>query len=214
MSADAPQTPQAPPQAPAPLAPGEVLDPDDYARRFPSRAAFLALRGGLTWKQRAFCVAYLGRAQGNGSLAAQLAGYAVKPEHASQLARRILQSPKVIEYLSRKLKRQRVMSRDETLGELTAVGRVKVPISERGKLKALEIMAKHHKIVDEAAQVSVHQTVVTTNQLQAKIDGYAGALRSASAALVTPPDGARLAAEDEALDTLASDPFANSSSAK
>lgn len=106
----------------------------------------------LTHKQQLFVEAYLGVAKGNATEAARLAGY--KQPHSQ--GPRLLEN---VEICSRVRARVEAvgMTADEVLNELAAVARIPVdhePKSVQNKVKALELLGKHHKLFVEQVDVT------------------------------------------------------------
>lgn len=106
----------------------------------------------LTHKQQLFVEAYLGVAKGNATEAARLAGYKQPQMHGSRLM-------KNDEIASRVRARVEAvgMTADEVLNELAAVARIPAdydPKSVQNKVKALELLGKHHKLFVEQVDVT------------------------------------------------------------
>lgn len=119
----------------------------------------------LTPKQRRFCDAYLGEAKGNGSEAARIAGYALPREQAYEN----LSKPDIRAYIDERLDAETLRSA-EVLRELTDVARaewrdflevvtdprtgaiLRVRMDLSGKVKALELLGKHHKLFTDKSE--------------------------------------------------------------
>jgi len=194
---DAAPAAQAPPRAPIPPA-RESRGPDSPPV---TRAQVRSRRAldGLTLKQRSFVAYFLGAAQGNATQAASLAGYANGNRVlCAEIASALLRQPKVVAYIDRKTKLSRHMSRDETLAEVAKVARADVPISERGKLAALTLAARVHRLVGEESSgapapvnVGVAVSLNVAQEMQGRINSYAAVLRrlTAGALPASPHDG-------------------------
>jgi phage terminase small subunit len=130
---------------------------------------------GLSGKRLAFVDAYLGDQKGNATGAARAAGYA-KPE---QEGHRLLKNAEVRARIDEVL-RERALSRDEVLAELSEVARAEwrdflqirrdkdgeildVRMDLGGKVKSLELLGKYHGLFSEKVDVRhsghVRQTV-------------------------------------------------------
>ena len=116
--------------------------------------------GELTMKQEAFIAAYLGTANGNATEAARIAGYLQPQSQGSRLLKNVEIAARVSQHVASKF-----ATADDVLAELAAValapwhdfvevtGRAKDgrPTKVRSdigsKVKALELLAKHHQLL-------------------------------------------------------------------
>lgn len=111
----------------------------------------------LTPKQRRFVDAYLGPAQGKALEAARLAGYSGTPNSLSVQAHDNLNNPKIQAAIRARVSFA-AMSQEEVLQELGAVARLpleKVTSDSKllaGKVRSLELLAKHHGLLKELAK--------------------------------------------------------------
>lgn len=138
----------------------------------------------LTLKQEAFIAAYLGAANGNATEAARIAGYAVPMQEGSRLLRNAVIAARVSGKVS-----EIAATPDDVLRELASVafapwhdfvevtGRAKdgEPTKVRSdiasKVKALEILAKHHQLLVDRQVIDLnvreHQRTVPQSTLDA-----------------------------------------------
>jgi phage terminase small subunit len=109
---------------------------------------------GLSIKQQKFIDAYLGVANGNGTKAAQLAGYRGSPQTLKAVASENLTKPDIAREVQKRLKL--TMTGDEVLQELSDVASADCdePVRVSDKLKALELMGKHHKLFTDKVETS------------------------------------------------------------
>lgn len=123
----------------------------------------------LTLKQEAFIAAYLGPAKGNATEAARIAGYKSPNTQGPRLLVNVSIAARVSQYVAEKF-----ATADEVLQELTSVamapwhdfvevtGRAKSgePTKVRSdiasKVKALELLAKHHQLLVDRQVVDVN----------------------------------------------------------
>jgi len=112
----------------------------------------------LSVKQEKFVDAYLGEAAGNGTKAAQLAGYRGSPQTLKSVASENLTKPDIAKEVKKRLKT--VMTSEEVLGELSEIASAECcePVRVGEKIKALELMGKHHKLLTDRIE-----TVETLN---------------------------------------------------
>jgi phage terminase small subunit len=131
----------------------------------------------LTVKQQLFVEAYLGKANGSGVEAARLAGYRGSDETLRAVAYENLTKPHIAEAVAGRLEEARkCLSADEVLAELTEIGgaswrdfteikvgrdgeTMEVTVRLTDKLKALELLGKHHKLFTERHEQSGSQTI-------------------------------------------------------
>ena len=127
---------------------------------------------GLSIKQLKFIDAYLGEAKGNGSKAAQLAGYRGSSQTLKAVASENLAKPDIANEIEKRL--QTVMNGEEVLQELSAIAgaECREPVRVGEKLQALQIMAKHHKLLTDKVETE-------------SIDADPAALASELAKLIT-----------------------------
>lgn len=126
--------------------------------------------GKLTLKQRLFVEAYLGKAKGNASEAARLAGYKGNAVTLGSVGAENLKKPQIAEMLKDKLSNKlKVLSADEVLEELTSIASApwgefievsdsistyRVTMRLNDKLKAIELLGKYHKLFTEKVEHS------------------------------------------------------------
>jgi phage terminase small subunit len=127
----------------------------------------------LTGKQKAFCEHFLGKAKFNGSEAARLAGYSERT--AGAIAFENLKKPEILAYM-RELTAANGVNEFQTLHELKDVAysewrdHVSIVYDNEGnekecvlmlkdKVKALEILAKIQKLMDDKPNVNVDVNV-------------------------------------------------------
>jgi phage terminase small subunit len=128
----------------------------------------------LSLKQQLFIEAYLGEAKGNATEAARRAGYSGSEDTLRQVASENLTKPAIAARIAQRV-REVAMSADEVLIELTKIARapwqefvvevtngrgqvVDVRLSLTDKLKALELLAKYHKLLVQQVDVSAPLT--------------------------------------------------------
>src|SRR5688500_2356446 len=102
---------------------------------------------GLSVKQARFVDFFVGEANGNGTKAARLAGYKGSPQTLKAVASENLTKPYVANEIKKRLRT--AMSGEEVLQELSEIARAECHESVRvgEKLKALELMGKHHRLL-------------------------------------------------------------------
>ena len=123
----------------------------------------------LTLKQELFIAAYLGEAHGNATEAARIAGYARPHPEGSRLLQNATIAARVSQHVAEKF-----ASADLVLAELTDVAlaewrdfievlaydkkgnpvRVKMDLSN--KVKALELLGKHHQLFTEKQELNIN----------------------------------------------------------
>ncbi|MCM3873686.1 MAG: terminase small subunit [Pyrinomonadaceae bacterium] len=109
----------------------------------------------LSLKQQHFVDAYLGEAKGNGTKAAQIAGYRGSPQTLKAVASENLTKPDIAREIQKALRT--VMTSEKVLEELSQIASAECrePVRIGDKLKALDLMGKHHRIFNESANVVV-----------------------------------------------------------
>lgn len=127
----------------------------------------------LTYKQQLFVEAYLGAAKGNATEAARLAGYKGNDQTLASVGAENLKKPQIASRV-----RARVdavgMSADEVLNELAAVARIPAseePKSVQNKVKALELLGKHHKLFVEQVDLTSKGNVLPVLNIYASETG-------------------------------------------
>ena len=108
---------------------------------------------GLTGKQRLFVEAYLGPARGNATEAARLAGYKGTDTVLGAMGAENLKKPKIkaaIEgALVKAARAGTIPSKERVLEELGRIALDSDGEETRDRLKALELLAKYHRIFAE-----------------------------------------------------------------
>lgn len=114
---------------------------------------------GLSLKQMKFVDAYLGDAHGNGTKAAELAGYKGSAKALSAVASQNLVKPSIAGEIQKKLRC--VMTSEAVLEELSQIARTECsePVRMGDKIKALESLGKYHKLFNESVDVFVAETI-------------------------------------------------------
>jgi phage terminase small subunit len=87
----------------------------------------------------------------NGVQAVYAAGYKLGYDAACVRASTLLRNIKVAEQIDKHINKSK-MSADEVLEELSSVANSQTKISEQSKMKALEMLAKAHNLVDKRAE--------------------------------------------------------------
>lgn len=123
----------------------------------------------LTEKQSAFIAAYLGEARGNATEAARIAGYSRPMQEGYRLLRNADISARVKQHVAEKF-----ATADAVLAELTDVAMadwrdfieviardkagkpLKVRMDLSNKVKALELLGKHHQIFTEKQEIDIN----------------------------------------------------------
>lgn len=123
----------------------------------------------LTIKQEAFIAAYLGEAKGNASEAARIAGYSKPAEQGYENLRKPQIASRVKEHVAAKF-----ATADAVLAELTDVAMadwrdfieiiardktgkpVKVRMDLSNKVKALELLGKHHQLFIDKQEIDIN----------------------------------------------------------
>jgi len=138
------------------------------------------LENGLTLKQDKFKEVYL--ATGNGTEAARQT-YQAKSENAlAVIASQNLRKPKIVSAIKERLKH--IATADEVLGETSEIAlakwkefvtvemddqgnQIKVQLKLNDKLKALEMLAKHHRLLgNNDVTINVTTEAVTASAVQ------------------------------------------------
>lgn len=136
----------------------------------------------LTTKQELFIAAYLGEARGNATQAARIAGYKNPEASGKENLRKPPIASRVKEHVAKY-----VASADDILAELADVGfadwrdfieiiardksgkPVKVKMDLSSKMKALELLGKHHQLYTEKQEIDInireHQRAVPQSTL-------------------------------------------------
>lgn len=123
----------------------------------------------LTAKQELFIAAYLGEARGNATEAARIAGYASPHPEGARLLRNATIASRVKQHVAEKF-----ATADAVLAELTDVAMspwrdfveviardktgkpVKVRMDLSNKVKALELLGKHHQLFTEKQEIDIN----------------------------------------------------------
>lgn len=123
----------------------------------------------FTTKQEEFIAAYLGEARGNATQAARIAGYANPAEQGYQNLQKPHIAARVKQHVAEKF-----ASADAVLAELTDVALadwrdfieviardktgkpVKVRMDLSNKVKALELLGKHHQLFTEKQEIDIN----------------------------------------------------------
>ena len=123
----------------------------------------------LNPQQEAFVAAYLGEAHGNASEAARIAGYKKPGQYGHQLLKNIQVATRVKEHVANKF-----ASADAVLQELADVAlsewrdhieiiardktgkAIKVRMDLSNKVKALELLGKHHQLFVEKQEIDIN----------------------------------------------------------
>lgn len=107
----------------------------------------------LSPRRRKFAAEYV-RNGFNGTKAVFAAGYNMGYNAASVEAHRLLRNPNVQAIVKKALEKAQ-MSAEDVLDELSEVARAEVRIDAAQKIKALELIGKHHKLFTEKVEHSV-----------------------------------------------------------
>lgn len=109
----------------------------------------------LTPKQELFIEAYLGKANGNATEAARLAGYKGNDVTLATVGTENLRKPQIAQAIKERLAEKKdVMSADEVLETLTKIARNQNGWQVAGQMKALELLGKHHKLFTDKVEHS------------------------------------------------------------
>lgn len=103
----------------------------------------------LTTKQRLFVEAYL--ANPNATQAAIKAGYSEKTAYSQ--GQRLLKNVEIAKLIGERVESV-VMSADEVLTELAAIAKGGYSTYKGDKLKALELVGKHHKLFTDKTELT------------------------------------------------------------
>lgn len=136
-------------------------------------------KSNLTLKQQLFVEAYLGKANGNATEAARIAGYKQPQMHGSRLMKNDEIASRV-----RKRVEQAAMSANEVLQELSQIGRadwqhyleiirnkngetVDAKIVLKDKVRALELLGQYHSLFATKIKVDLDVTKLSDEELAA-----------------------------------------------
>jgi hypothetical protein len=125
---------------------------------------------GLTTKQRLFIEHFLGAARGNATEAARLAGYKGNDNTLSQMGAKLVRNGKIAAFISNRVT-EAAMPANEVLESLSEIARApwqqftKVRYDSDGeivgatlllkdKIRALELLGKHHRLFDRAGEAT------------------------------------------------------------
>lgn len=137
-------------------------------------------KGDLTLKQQLFVEAYLGKANGNATEAARIAGYKGSDKQLGVIGAQNLAKLSISQLVETRIAAV-AMGADDVLRELTDIakapwrdfieirtdshGDLKVNLQLRDKLKALELLGKYHRLfVDEIKNSGQLEIVVKREQ--------------------------------------------------
>ena len=111
----------------------------------------------LTLKQALLVKAYLGEARGNGVKAARFAGYRGNEATLRAIASENLTKPNIAAEVSRRV--SKILEPDEVLTELCMIAEAQITerIKTTEKLKALELVRRHHKLFEPQLKITVEQ---------------------------------------------------------
>ncbi|SRR6266542_2010504 len=129
----------------------------------------------LTLRQHRFRDAYLGVANGDGVMAARLAGYRGDQNVLAVTASRLLRNAKVAESMKAHVTKA-AMSATEVLQELTRIALS----NSKHKIRALELLGKHHRLFTDRLESENQYKVPTSelNELAAQLcDAFSGTAR-------------------------------------
>ena len=115
-------------------------------------------------RRERFVTAYLGEAQGSGTAAARIAGYAGSDATLAVTAHRLLSLPYIRNRVRAELERS-AMSASEVLGHLTAIAR-EPGTATRDRIRALEILAKHHGLLAERVDVLMLDSLIESELIR------------------------------------------------
>lgn len=105
----------------------------------------------LTTKQRLFVEAYL--AMPNATEAARTAGYKGNDVTLGAVGHENLKKPQIAALLQQRIDKA-VMSADEVLSELAKIAKGDHATYKSDKLKALELVGKHHKLFTDKTEIT------------------------------------------------------------
>lgn len=110
----------------------------------------------LTLKQKLFIEAYVGRARGNATEAARIAGYRGDEGTLAQVGHENLRKPEIRAAMEARVQRS-AMEADEVLSELSKIARMDATSSSAlsSKVRALEILAKIHGMMSDKLNVNL-----------------------------------------------------------
>lgn len=121
----------------------------------------------LSEKEKAFAEEYLtnGLHRANAMLKASPG---ITRESARQLAFRALQRPHVKQYIEERLK-DTILSTNQVLGGIS--GLAESAELDRDRLKAYELLGKHHKLFTEKSEIDINVSELTDDKLAALARG-------------------------------------------
>jgi phage terminase small subunit len=137
---------------------------------------------GLTYKQRRFVEAYLGEARGNGTRAAEIAGYAGNRDTLKAMASENLAKPYIRAHV--RAAAIAVIGEPRVIEELAKIATTPAtPIETNARVKALELLMRFHGMLVDKVEHSgtieqqVRQIVVnvTAPQAQQTLEAHARA---------------------------------------
>lgn len=134
----------------------------------------------LTLMQRKFVDAYLGEANGNATLAAEIAGY----EHAYQAGYKLLRQTRVVRDALEERMAEALMSANEAMYHLSDMARAEA--SSTVRVRALELVGRYHGLFVDRHEVEVRDEGAVTS-LNRKLTGLAARLGTSS--VPGEPDG-------------------------
>jgi hypothetical protein len=115
----------------------------------------------MTLKQQLFVEAYLGRAAGNATEAARIAGYRGGEATLAQVGHENLRKPEIRAAVEARVQ-QSAMETDEVLKELSKIARMDASGSSAlsSKVRALEILAKIHGMMSDKLSVNLDRATL------------------------------------------------------
>jgi phage terminase small subunit len=123
----------------------------------------------LTTKQQLFIEAYLGEAKGNGTAAARIAGYKGNDKQLGVMASQNLAKPSIASRVRARVE-SAAMNANEVLQELALVAKLPHqddPKSVQNKVRALELLGKHHKLFTDKVE---HSGSIDINKVKAEVE--------------------------------------------
>ena len=132
----------------------------------------------LTTKQRLFIEAYIGKANGNATEAARIAGYSGNDNVLGVTGLRLLRNHKIATLVEERIDKA-VMTADEVLKELAELAKMKwntKGFRASDKIKALELVGKYHSLfscrVEQPTAINESHTSITERTAQVLMDKY------------------------------------------